>query len=198
MLTADHTNQLTHPEYTNAKGLYEVPIAFYYAGQTQGYVDSIQPVSQTDIMPSVLECLNYDKSYFAFGEDAVTGYKNHRYAVCYNNPVYQIFSDSLLVQFDGVHTTAVYNYRTDRLLEHNLVESNLESSSSNLKSSPSNFESSPSNLESSPSNLVSFPEPLPKEDAQNQEIQDMVRYLKAYIQQYIARMTENRLTTDAD
>ncbi len=156
VLTADHTNQLTHPEYTNAKGLYEVPIVFYYAGQEKGYVDSAQAVSQTDIMPSVLECLNYGKSYFAFGEDAVTGYKNHRYAVCYNNPVYQILSDSLLVQFDGEQVTAVYAYRTDRLLEHNLVEST-------------------------------------EDDPQ---VQDMVRYLKAYIQQYIARMTENRLTAD--
>lgn len=153
VLTADHTNQLTHTEYTNAKGLYEVPIAFYGVG-LQGELRTQTPVSQTDIMPSVLGCLGYDALYFAFGEDALTGTKTHPYAVCYNNPVYQILSDSLLLQFDGQQLTAVYNFQNDRRLQHNQIE----------------------------------------QMADNPEVQAMITYLKAYIQQYISRMVENRLT----
>lgn len=153
VLTADHTNQLSHPEYTNAKGLFEVPIAFYRPN-TVGEIRTQTAVSQTDIMPSVLSYLGYDKSYFAFGEDVLMQPKQHPFAICYNNPVYQILSDRLLLQFDGQSLTAVYDYRTDRLLQHNLLN----------------------------------------EAEQTAEVQTMLAYLKAYIQQYISRMVENRLT----
>ena len=79
-------------------------------------------VSQTDIMPSVLNWLGYDRPYMAFGEDALTQHKAHPYAVCYNAPMYQILSDSLLVEFDGEQVTAVYDYRQDPLLKTNIAE----------------------------------------------------------------------------
>lgn len=150
VMTADHTNQLTHAEYRNAKGLYEVPIIFFREGWQDNWTDSTTVLSQTDIMPSVLAYLGYDEPFFAFGENGLTQKKSHPYAVCYNAPLYQIFSDSLLLQFDGEQVTALYNYREDPCLN----------------------------------------QPLPKEDAP----EEMVRYLKAYIQQYIIRMRENRLT----
>ncbi len=120
VITADHTNELETPEYTNAKGLYEVPIAFYhphssfFKGQREGVI------SQTDIMPSVLMYVDYDEPFVAFGEDAVTDIKRHPYAVCYNAPLYQIFSDSLLVQFDGEQVVAVYDFREDKELKENI------------------------------------------------------------------------------
>lgn len=151
VITADHTNQLSQPEYTNALGLYRVPIVFYCPAllKPQQRTDI---VSQTDIMPSVLGAVGYDKPYFAFGEDALTANKQHNYAVCYNHPVFQIMSDSLLMQFDGKQVTALYNYQADPLLQN-------------------------------PLDPTQAPE-------------DMVRYLKAYIQQYIQRMIGNKLTTE--
>lgn len=119
VITADHTNELETPEYTNAKGLYEVPIAFYHPHSTffKGQREGV--MSQTDIMPSVLMYVDYDEPFVAFGEDAVTDSKRHPYAVCYNVPLYQIFSDSLLVQFDGEQVVAVYDFREDKELKEN-------------------------------------------------------------------------------
>lgn len=153
VLTADHTNQLTHPEYTTAKGLFEVPIAFFYPADNHGEIRT-QPISQTDIMPSVLSRAGYPTPYFAFGEDALTATKQHPYAICYNNPVYQMFSDSLLLQFDGQALTAVYDYTADPLLLTNHI--------ADLGQTP--------------------------------EVQQMLTYLRAYIQQYISRLTTNRMT----
>lgn len=153
VLTADHTNQLTHPEYTTAKGLFEVPIAFFYPADNHGEVRTL-PISQTDIMPSVLARIGYPQPYFAFGEDALTTTKPHPYAICYNNPVYQIFSGSLLVQFDGQELTAVYCYAEDPLLQTNRFA----------------------------------------DLGQSREVQEMLTYLRAYIQQYISRLTTNRMT----
>ena len=151
VITADHTNQLSQPEYTNALGLYRVPIVFYCPALLKPQLRT-DIVSQTDIMPSVLGAVGYDKPYFAFGEDALTANKQHNYAVCYNHPVFQIMSDSLLMQFDGKQVTALYNYQADPLLQN-------------------------------PLDPTQAPE-------------DMVRYLKAYIQQYIHRMIANQLTTE--
>ena len=133
VITADHTNENALPQYNNARGLFSVPIAFYYPGKTwdEPY-DQSQAVSQVDIMPSVLAFLGYNKPFFAFGEDALTQHKQHPYAICYNHPLYQIMSDSTLILYDGQR-----------------VASN-----------------------------------------------DMELYLQAYIQQYITRMIENRLTAE--
>lgn len=123
VIMADHTNELILPEYTNSRGLYEIPIAFYHPQLTPE--KRAEVVSQTDIMPSVMAWLGYDEPYFAFGENVLTRPKKHPYAVCYNAPVYQIFSDSLLVQFDGENVTGVYDYRSDRYVRTNL-KNNIE------------------------------------------------------------------------
>ena len=119
VITADHTNALTLPEYTNSRGLYEVPVAFYHPQMPAEKRNEV--ICQADIMPSILGFLGYDEPYFAFGEDALTRPKTHPYAVCYNATVFQIFSDSLLVQFDGEHVTGVYDYRHDHWLRANIV-----------------------------------------------------------------------------
>ena len=123
VITGDHTNELETPEYTNAKGLYEVPIALYDPLSGQGYhIDGV--ISQTDIMPTVLNYVGYDEAYFAFGVDVLRAEgKEHPYAVCYNVPLYQIFSNSLLVQFDGEKVVGVYDFRKDPCLRNNIVRS---------------------------------------------------------------------------
>lgn len=122
VLTADHTNQVSIPEYATAKGLFEVPIAFYSPRWNRGYLHNYGAVSQTDIMPSVLAYLGYSKPFFAFGDDVLTKEKKHPYAVCYNHPVYQLLSDSLLLQFDGKKVCAAYNYQNDPMLQDNIAE----------------------------------------------------------------------------
>lgn len=92
VLTADHTNQLTTPDYRNTRGLFAVPIAFYSPARLAPDVRSQGAVSQIDIMPSVLNFLGYDKPYFAFGEDCLTQPKKHPWAVIYNHPLFEILS----------------------------------------------------------------------------------------------------------
>lgn len=121
VITADHTNQLTQPTSNTAYGLYRIPIAFYNPQASHiNHRTYTGPISQTDIMPSVLAYVGYDEPYFAFGEDALTRPKTHPYAVCYNHPYYQILSDSLLVQWDGQKVVGVYNYEQDPLLHNNI------------------------------------------------------------------------------
>lgn len=95
VLTADHTNQLVHPNDTR-RALYEIPIAFYGVGLVPELREEV--VSQIDIMPSVLSYLGYDAPYIAFGEDALTQPKQHHSAICYYHPVYELLTaDDVLV-----------------------------------------------------------------------------------------------------
>ena len=119
VFTADHTNASQYAEYQTDAGLFEVPIAFYCAGDSTLRGISHTPVAQTDVMPTILAYLHSEQPFVAFGTDALADDSLH-YVCNYNNGVYQLFTDSLLLQFDGQTTTAVYNYIDDRLLQHNL------------------------------------------------------------------------------
>ena len=63
--------------------------------------DHTQVVSQVDIMPSVLDFLGVEETYFAFGQNALTAPKHDNYAICYNYPNYQIMGLNGMLLFDG-------------------------------------------------------------------------------------------------
>ena len=101
IITADHASQLYHPEYTNEEGLFRVPIAFYMPSRLKPRYDRTQMISQVDIMPSVLDFLGVEETYFAFGQNALTTDKHDNYAICFNYPNYQIMGINGTLQFDG-------------------------------------------------------------------------------------------------
>lgn len=121
VLTADHTNQNERPEYQTESGAFAVPVVFYKRGSDlKGYVkDAI--AQQIDIMPTVLGYLGYDKPYVAFGCDLLNTRPEDTYAVNYINGIYQFFKGDYLLQFDGQKATAMYQFKTDKLLENNLL-----------------------------------------------------------------------------
>jgi len=121
VICADHSCTPVHDEYFTGLGRYSIPVLFYRPGSNlKGLVDSI-PVQQTDIMPSILSYLNFDKPYFAYGQDIFTTKVNDKFVINYNNGIYQLVKGDYMQQFDGEKTTAVYNYRTDSLLRNNLI-----------------------------------------------------------------------------
>ncbi|MFO0506824.1 MAG: hypothetical protein ACK5X6_08265 [Chryseotalea sp.] len=61
--------------------------------------------------------MNYDKPYLAFGRSVFSNEKS--FAFNYNN-AYQYFEDDYLLIFDGTKTTALYNFKEDRMLRQNL------------------------------------------------------------------------------
>ena len=120
VLTADHTNQTEHSEYQTEAGLFAVPVIFYTPdGSLQGHRQGIS--QQIDIMPTVLGYLGYDKPYVAFGCDLLHTPAEDTYAVNYWDGIYQFFKGDYLLQFDGEKTTAIYAFKTDVALEHNLI-----------------------------------------------------------------------------
>ena len=121
VFTADHTNSPERPEYETESGLFSVPVVFYQPGSDlKGFRKDVI-AQQIDIMPTVLGYLGYDKPFVSFGCDLLNTPAEDTYAVNYINGIYQFFKGDYLLQFDGRNTVAMYAFKTDKLLEHNLL-----------------------------------------------------------------------------
>lgn len=149
VLTSDHTNLSDHAFYQTDLGGFCVPIVIYEpnGGREPEMQDKI--AQQTDIMPTILGMLDYQKPYLAFGKDLLNTAADSTWAVNYMNGTYQYVKHGHVLQFDGKKTRAVYAL-SDSLMQHNKV-------------------------------------------GQFQQQQQMERELKAIIQQYMERMTQDRL-----
>ena len=70
VFTADHTGPSFRDDYNNDMGRLLIPIFFYTpGGQLPVKCDSTRLMQQTDIKPSLLSLLNYQKPVFTFGKN---------------------------------------------------------------------------------------------------------------------------------
>lgn len=128
VLTADHTSMSRGGRYGTDMGRYRVPLIFFSPNERLQAAfsrpDAAQPhttiAQQIDILPTTLSYLGYDKPYIAFGKDLLHTPDSAAYAVNYNNGIYQYFDTEYMMQWDGRQVHALYQYRTDTLLQHNL------------------------------------------------------------------------------
>ncbi len=119
VLCADHATVSHFPEYQTIQGSYSIPILFYYpGGNLKGKTDKI--IQQIDIMPTVLNYLQYDQPYFAFGFDALSTEKNN-FAINNNDGNYQFYQGDYLLINDGKVSSSLYNLKEDRLNKKNLI-----------------------------------------------------------------------------
>lgn len=122
VLVADHTNQASHDVYKTDLGLYSIPIIFFAPdGSIAPAMRDDAIAQQTDITPTLLHLLGYNKPYLAFGDDLLSGDSSQTWAFNYNAGIYQFTKGDLLLQFDGNKATALYRFKTDPLLKQNLV-----------------------------------------------------------------------------
>lgn len=153
VLTADHTNLSEHPDYQSDYGKYRVPIIFYCpADSLTGQRNAI--AQQSDIYPSILGYLGYDKPVISFGQDLFNTPDEMTWAANLLNGLYSYYQGDYVVQFDGQEETGLYNYRQDPALKQNIKGT------------------------------------LPDTE------EEMIKKLKALIQQYLEHMTSKSLIID--
>lgn len=121
VLTSDHTNGVDHPEFGTDLGIFSSPIIIYSPAGDIPAQRRHCIAQQIDIMPSVLGYLGYNRPYVAFGQDLFHTADNETWAVNYLNGIYQYVKGDYLLQSDGPNAKALYNYKSDRLLKHNLL-----------------------------------------------------------------------------
>ena len=146
VLTADHTNLSEHPDYQSDYGNFRVPVIFYCPSDSlEGTRKAI--AQQSDIFPSILGYLGYDKPVISFGQNLFNTPDEETWGATFQNGLYSYYQGDYLLQFDGTNETGLFTYKSDPTLKHNI------------------------------------------KDSQSQTEQEMLKKLKALIQQYIIYMT---------
>ncbi len=121
VFTADHTNQSEYPEYQTEVGKFRVPIIFYTpSGELKGRRNAV--AQQTDILPTILGYLGYDRPFICFGQNLLTTKDEDTFAANYINGIFQFIKGDYVIHFDGNELMAMYNYKTDTGLKENLKD----------------------------------------------------------------------------
>jgi phosphoglycerol transferase MdoB-like AlkP superfamily enzyme len=115
VITPDHTATSEDPFYSNIVGQHSIPILFYK--------QNIQPtiitktVQNIDILPTILDYLNFDKPYYSFGQSMFSS--KTQPVIFYNSPYYCCIADSNCYIINNYKITEKYNYKIDSLLQKN-------------------------------------------------------------------------------
>ncbi len=151
VLTADHAASFAHyPEYNNSVGVFSVPVVFFTPDSSlRGFEN--RTVQQQDIFPSLVDYLGLNDTIMAFGK-SIFSPPQSPLVINYFAGIYQAFTDDYLLQYDGQKPIALFKYRSDVLLQNNLLHQE------------------------------------PQAAAQ------LLRQLQAYMQQYSARVRNNKMT----
>lgn len=125
VITADHSNMNSEPQYRTSAGSFEIPIIFFTPYENETFspgTDSLRIAQQIDIMPTILEHLGYNRAFVSFGKSLISGNPQDSYAVNYLNNIYQYFKNDYMLLFDGIQSTALYNLRNDPVMKKNIIE----------------------------------------------------------------------------
>ncbi|MFB9845010.1 LTA synthase family protein [Mucilaginibacter ginsenosidivorans] len=121
VITADHTSQTYYPEYSKEINRFAVPILFYSANPAYGLKGvRTDLASQTDIYPSIVDLIGYDKPFRSWGRSLITNSPSETPRVI-NSPgnIYQFMQGNYIYLFDGKKIIGIYAI-SDKGLKHNL------------------------------------------------------------------------------
>ncbi len=120
VITADHTSELSFPQYETRVGMYTIPIIFYqHNSSLKGNNEVV--TQQADITPTILDYLNYNEPFVAFGNSALESTANH-FAISFVNETYQLIYKNYALVFDGTKGVSLYDKTRDTLMKNNLIE----------------------------------------------------------------------------
>jgi len=120
IITADHTADAFSDFYRSRIGSYSIPLLFYCPSDTALVGSDIRYTQQIDIMPSVLDYLDYPNSFFSLGNSALDN-SHQGFVVNYLNEVYQYASADTVIHVAEGSPIALYYIKGDSALENNLI-----------------------------------------------------------------------------
>jgi phosphoglycerol transferase MdoB-like AlkP superfamily enzyme len=118
VLVADHTSARRQKYYCGGLGKYSIPLMFFDPnGELVGKSNDV--AQQIDIMPSILDLVGHDHSYFSFGHSLFDP-NVPKFSISHDGNFYQMITRDFVFQFDGKEVVGLYQ-RSDHCLERNLV-----------------------------------------------------------------------------
>ena len=124
VFTADHCGVSYREDYNNEMGRFLIPIFFYTpGGQLPVMCETKRLIQQTDITPTLLGLLNYQKPFFSFGKDVFDNSENYvNYVFNDRNGNSMYYLDDLMIEYSGNQLIGIYEYKNDFSLKNNLIE----------------------------------------------------------------------------
>ena len=108
VLLADHTPATTSKMYNQRTHIFRIPIAFYHPGGILKAERSDRTFQQLDIMPTILDLLNIETDYYAFGNSYYSPKGGS--ALVYMSGAYSYFEDGRMIMFSDSKARSLYNY----------------------------------------------------------------------------------------
>lgn len=110
VICADHTAEPFIDEYSSSTEMFSIPLLFYIPNSD--FVGTYSEVcQQTDIFPSVLDLLNFDIPFNAFGR-SVFDTTSIPFHISFLNETYQLIGDSIVISIRDDEITQVWNLNT--------------------------------------------------------------------------------------
>lgn len=110
VLLADHTPASSTPFYNLRTNLYQIPIIFFHPSGKLAAKKSNKVFQQMDIMPTILDLINVETEYYAFGNSF---YNNaHPEAISYLEGTYYYFYDEHMMTFSEGKARNLFNFTT--------------------------------------------------------------------------------------
>lgn len=131
VITADHTHHSEYPEYITKIGQYRVPLIFYASDLPAQKFDGLG--QHIDILPTVLDYLNYNQKVIAFGESLLEN-RSAEIVMNYINGQYQVNNHRYVLYTDGDVILSLYDFQSDPLLTNDLKSTEKEIAKSLLES----------------------------------------------------------------
>jgi phosphoglycerol transferase MdoB-like AlkP superfamily enzyme len=125
VISADHTSpQNSGAEFFNSLGVFRIPLFFYVPGRDiSGKSDKV--FQQIDVMPTVLGILNYPQPFVSFGKNVLNSSSPDFAVDRYGN--YQYLYGDFLLKLDAENKgVQLYEFKKDKILQNNLIDSKPE------------------------------------------------------------------------
>lgn len=110
VITADHAFQTpVDNDYNSRQGRYQTPIVLYHADNK--IVTNKSFTQQIDIMPTILDYINYPDTVFSFGKSIFDSH--YPFSINYIGNTYQFITEDYYIIFDGANIVAIYSRAKD-------------------------------------------------------------------------------------
>jgi phosphoglycerol transferase MdoB-like AlkP superfamily enzyme len=123
VITPDHNYIACHDEqgyYNTGFGLYAIPVVFYKPNDTMLKGIDSNAFQQINIMPTVLDYINYPNRYFTFGRSAFDTL-SIPFVFNYANNYNQFLFNEYLVTANDTNLNGIFYFKQDSLLKQNLL-----------------------------------------------------------------------------
>ncbi|MFM2206712.1 MAG: hypothetical protein RL213_687 [Bacteroidota bacterium] len=121
VITSDHTALADDYYYKTRAGIYAIPLAFFDPKVATPASCGLT-VQQADILPSVMDYLDYPVPFFALGSSIFDAKERHC-AVNFLHGTYQLLQDDHSFIFDTLNGSQLYDLRKDPLQFHDIISS---------------------------------------------------------------------------